>query len=55
MDSVCDTAKYPPKSSATLCQVKVIQGQEIRRQFIILGLGGVMQLGKISVKNAKYP
>ena len=45
MDRVWDTSKYPPKTFVTLCQVKVIQGQEVKKvKFNIWGLGGVMHV-----------
>ena len=45
MDRVWDTSKYPPKPFVTLCQIKVIQGQEIEKvKLIIVGLGGVMHV-----------
>ena len=31
MDRVWDNFKYPPKPFVTLCQVKVIQGHEVKR------------------------
>ena len=39
----------------TVCQIKVIQGQEVKKvKCYVLGLGGVMHVvGQIFVKNAK--
>ena len=31
MDRVWDTSKYPPKPFVTLCEVKVIQGDEVKK------------------------
>ena len=45
MDRVWDTSKYHPKPFVTLCQVKVIQRQEVKKvKFNILGLGGVIHI-----------
>ena len=43
MDRVWDTSWYPPKPFVTLCQVKLIQGHEIKKvKFKIGGLVGMM-------------
>ena len=45
MDHVLDTFKYPLKPFVTLCQVKVTQGQEVKKVILkILYLGGVMHV-----------
>ena len=45
MSRVWDTSKTPPKPFVTLCQIKVIQGQEVEKvEFKILCLGGVIHV-----------
>ena len=45
MNRIWDTSKCPPKHFVTLCQVKVIQGHEVKKvNFKILGLGGVIHV-----------
>ena len=55
MDRVWDTSKYHPKPFVTLCQVNVIQGQEVKKWHLKLWVWVVwyMFLGQIFVKNAK--
>ena len=45
MDGVWNTFKYPPKPFVTRCQIKAIQGQEVKKvKYKILGLGGVIHV-----------
>ena len=39
MDRVWDTSKYPPKLFVDLCQVKVIQGHEVKKVQILKRIG----------------
>ena len=57
MDRVWNTSKFPPKPWVTLCQIKVIQGHEVKKiKFKILSLDGVIVylfLGQIFLKIAE--
>ena len=45
MDRVCDSPKYPPKALVALCQVKLIQGHEVKKvNFETLVLDGAMHV-----------
>ena len=55
MDRVWDIFKYPCKPSVTLCQIKIIQGREVKKAKLKFWLCVVwyMCLGRIFVENVK--